>query len=253
MNSKRSNIFKPLFEISIRESGGVPFKKRIMAALPDAGVAGLYLFTFMKYFSLPQSFITGVEGIMIVEVAVMLFMPAFIYILFRSEEAGMRATTTLKIISGLINILSILFLLALVAELLWMTSKPEGRSWLPWQILFLATSRVFVFLITRDGRARAMRFVVSTTARLVAGAFAGVFTGFTCYIFVALVVTPQVSWGMGWLIIGYTYFSAMALFQIDKPSILAVFADQDIATPEKMDRLQVIYPRFEGGRDDQKN
>lgn len=132
---------RPLFDIrmvplkerfkSVREMKAATFK----AALPDLAIAGLFLYSLAAFLHISPDFKSNLEGVIIVELIVLILFPVMFRIFASEGKAEFRATRKLRFMTGWINLgagiifgTCMLWILSVVPMIMIREEKATGSS-----------------------------------------------------------------------------------------------------------------------------
>jgi hypothetical protein len=252
-NSNNAVDTRPVFDVrevpllSRFKSARAMKNSAFKAAIPDLAIAAIYLYAMIMFLDIKPVFKSNMEGMIIVELIVLILFPLLFRILATEEKTKFRATRKLNFITSWINVFNVFFILAIMGELAYLTSIAEGRAWIPMQLVILSGSKVYSVFFTGDKKVKAKQFYAQMTARLVCGLFCGVFTYFVAAIPLSLIFSSQMLSEVCMLLVGYVYFIMMGICTLFKQDILYLLESQDKEFEETGEEmiLEVCYPRLE--------
>lgn len=256
MSNKNSQSYdpRPVFDVKL-----VPLKDHFesikamrwayfKAAFPDLLIAVVYLYAIINFLNISPEFRSNMEGLIILELIILILFPLMFRIFAAEKKNEFRASSKIKFMTGWINSFNILFLLAIMLELAFFTSRAEGRKWIPLELGFLTAFKIYTVFFSGEKKVKPKFFVYRMTSRLVGGSFFGLFAYFFMLIPVGLLLNPGMLSEICMLLVGYVFFVMMGVFtfykqdflpMLDPPSSFKNF-DQD----EEM-ICEIWYPRLE--------
>ena len=244
---------RPIFDIglvplldhfkSVRAMKMAAFK----AALPDLAIAGTFLYSIIMFLELTPAFRSNMEGLIIIELIVLIVFPVMFRVFASAEKAEFRASPKLRFMTGWINIFNLLFILTIMVELAFLTSIAEGRKWIPLQLFILTATKVYAVFFSGAQKVKPIAFCAKLTARLVGGLFFGLFTYFIAAITIGLLLNPPMLSEICMLLVGYVFFAMMGIYTLFKQDFLYI-----LGAPFKNDHeddkemiCEICYPRVE--------
>ncbi|MCK5843619.1 MAG: hypothetical protein KAG97_02855 [Victivallales bacterium] len=217
----------------------------IKAAIPDLIIAAVFLYSLIMFLDVKSTFKNSMEGMMILELIVLILFPFVFRVLATESKAEFRSTLKLRIITGWINVFNILFVIALMAELAYLTSKPEGREWIAIQIFILAGTKIYSVFFAEGRKVSPMEFSARMTVRLICGLVCGVFTCFFAIIILGFVISTQMLSEVSMLLVGYVYFITMGVFSLFKQDFFRILESKGPDDGDEEMIYELYYPRQE--------
>lgn len=218
------------------------------AALPDLLIAGTYLYAIVFFLNISPDLKSSMEGLTILELIVLIFFPIMFRVFATEEKAEFRASRKLRFMTAWINVFNILFVLAIIGELAFLTSMAEGRKWIPVQLFILIATKVYAVFFSGEKKVKPLSFCARLTARLTSGLFCGIFTYFFTAITVGLLLNPEMLSELSMLLAGYVFFVMMGIYTLYKQDFLyslgppANFIEKN-SNQEMI--MEIWYPRIE--------
>ena len=254
MTEKKTNNdvdTRPVFDIravplsSRFKSVGAMRIASMKAAIPDLAIAGMFLYAMIMFLDVKSTYKNSMEGVIILELIVLILFPFVFRVLATESKPEFRATRKLKFLTGWINVFNILFILAFMGELAYLTSRTEGREWIAIQIFVLAGTKVYSVFFAGGKKVTPMEFSARMTARLVCGLFCGVFTYFFAAVSLRLVISYPMLSEVCMLLVGYVYFVSMGVFPLFKQDFLRLLVSEKPDCGENEIIYELYYPRLE--------